>query len=92
MVVFVEEKNRIYCKDAEGKMVAEVTFPEVEENVVDINHTFVDDSLRGQGIASQLMEAVAAKAARENLKLIPTCSYAIRWFEKNSQHQDLVKK
>lgn len=92
MVIFVEEKNRIYCKNEEGEVVAEVTFPDLDENTIEVNHTFVDDSLRGQGIAGQLLEAAAAKAKRESKKVIPSCSYAIKWFEKNDNYSEIVKK
>ena len=55
---FIEESNRIYCKDSQGKVIAEVTFPDIRYHVVNLDHTFVDDSLRGQGIAGKLMENV----------------------------------
>jgi predicted GNAT family acetyltransferase len=89
---FIYETNRIYLKDANGNIVAEVTFPEVDDNVVNINHTFVDDSLRGQGVASQLIEAVAQKLKDENKKAYSTCSYAAKWFEKHPEYDDLHMK
>ena len=39
-------------------MVAEVTFPQIRPGAVVIDHTWVDPSLRGQGAAGQLMQAV----------------------------------
>ena len=44
----LEEKGRIYAVDANGKLLAEVTFPD-DGNTAVIDHTFVDESLRGQG-------------------------------------------
>ena len=55
---FCKEPGRIFATDATGKLLAEVTFPE-REGVAVINHTFVDGSLRGQGITGQLLRAVA---------------------------------
>lgn len=88
---FIEESNRIYCKDSQGKVIAEVTFPDIRYHVVNLDHTFVDDSLRGQGIAGKLMEETVRKIRREGKKVIPTCSYAVKWFEKNTQHGDLLE-
>lgn len=88
---FIEEKNRIYLNDAMGRLIAEVTFPDVDDNTVNINHTFVDDSLRGQGIASKLVEAAAIKLQNENKKVILTCSYAVHWFDKNEDFATLLK-
>ena len=54
---FIRENNRIiYVVD--GKTLAYVTFPKLNDNTVIINHTVVDPSLRGQGIASKLLEEV----------------------------------
>lgn len=46
MMEFRKEPGRIFATDETGKLLAEVTFPEREGGAV-INHTFVDDSLRG---------------------------------------------
>ena len=50
---YITEKNRIYAVEG-GEEVGEVTFPERDDIYV-INHTYVDDRLRGQGIASELV-------------------------------------
>jgi len=89
---FQYESNRIYLENEEGKLIAEVTFPTIKDQLVNINHTFVDDSLRGQGIAGKLMEAVAEKLVKENYKAVLTCSYAVRWFEKNTQYEAIISK
>ena len=80
---FTTESNRIFLKGESGKILAEVTFPDIGEHTVEINHTFVDDSLRGQGIAGQLMEEAAKKIEADGKKARLTCSYAIKWFQKN---------
>ncbi len=92
---FIYESNRIYRTDENNKVIAEVTFPSISDtmtsnNTVNINHTFVDNSLRGQGVAGQLMVAVAKKLREENKKAILTCSYAISWFEKNDEYSDIL--
>lgn len=86
---FKYEANRIFLNNENNKMVAEVTFPNIRENVVNINHTFVDDSLRGQGVASNLLKALAEKLREDNLKAYPTCSYAVAWFQKNTDYDDV---
>ena len=42
---FIRETNRIYLNEESGKLLAEITFPEVTDHIVNINHTFVDESL-----------------------------------------------
>lgn len=78
---YIYEENRIFANNEEGKLVAEITFRHIEEDVIDIDHTFVDSSLRGQGIANQLMLEVNKLLHEKNWKAVPTCSYAVRWAE-----------
>lgn len=89
---FQHEDNRIFLVNEEGKEVAEVTFPTSKDGVANINHTFVDPSLRGQGVASKLMLELANKLREENKKAIPTCSYAVAWFDRHEEFKDVVYK
>lgn len=68
---FTKEKSKIAYYNEEGKMLAEVTFPAVNKNTVNINHTFVDESLRGQGIAGKLMQAAAQYLDESGKKCFP---------------------
>jgi len=86
---FRYEAERIYAEDEAGHLLAEVTFP-VKDGVANISHTFVDDSLRGQGVAALLMEAAVQHIREQKLKAKLTCSYAIKWFEGHTEHYDLL--
>ena len=76
---FIKEPNRIYAKDEN----AEVTFPESEEGVCTIDHTFVDDSLRGHSVASKLVEAAVSQIKEQGKKVNATCTYAQAWLERH---------
>jgi len=88
---FITENNRIYSVDANGKVISEITFPEVENGVVDINRTFVDSSLRGQGVAGKLMELAFNKIDQLNKKTVLSCPYAEKWVAQNEQYQKYLK-
>lgn len=88
---FTHESNRIVLFGENNKILAEVTFPNIDETTVDINHTYVDDSLRGQGIAGKLMEHAAGELKTQNKKAVLTCSYAVKWFEKHTEYSQLIK-
>lgn len=77
------EKGRIFSTDENGKTIAEITFPENETGVCTIDHTFVDDSLRGQGIAGTLVKMAVENIESQGKKVAATCSYAVKWLEKN---------
>ena len=89
---FIQEANKIYLNDDNNHMIAVVTFPKVSEGVVNLDHTFVDPSLRGQGVAGKLMEAAVAYFESNNLKVKPTCSYAVKWFAEHPEYEAFVLK
>lgn len=82
---FITEKDRIYATDPSGKVVAEVTFP-TKDGVSTINHTFVDPSLRGEGVAGKLVRLAADKILAEGHKIAATCSYAVAWFKRHPEY------
>ncbi len=82
---FIIEKDRIYATDALGKVVAEVTFP-TENGVSTIDHTYVDPSLRGEGIAGKLVKMAADRIMAEGNKVAATCSYAVTWFKRHPEY------
>ncbi len=87
---YITETNRIYASNENGTLIAEVTFPKTGDNTVDINHTFVDDSLRGQGVAGKLLELAAKELRATGRKAFLSCSYAVKWFEKHPEETDLL--
>ena len=81
----ITEANRIHMTDSAGKVVAEVTFPETADGEFTINRTFVDESLRGQGMASKLVQAAVDEIESRGGTVKATCSYAVKWIEKRKQ-------
>ena len=90
-MTFQTQEGRLYALDGEGRLVAEVTFPAVGDGLVEINHTFVDESLRGQGVAGRMMQAVAQVLRDRGWKARPTCSYAAKWFEGHPEYGDVAE-
>jgi predicted GNAT family acetyltransferase len=87
---FKKDSNWIYRADENGNIIAEVTFPNTEDGAVNINHTFVDPSLRGQGVASQLIEAAYDAIKRDGKKARATCPYAVKWFDEHPEKRDIL--
>ena len=79
---FIKEEERIYAKDENDKVIAEIEFKEIEKGVYDIFHTFVDESLRGQGVVSKLVQEAVKEIQERNGKITASCSYAKKWIEK----------
>lgn len=87
---FIHEENKIYLNDENSHMIAVVTFPKIDDKVVNIDHTYVDSSLRGQGIAGKLMEETVKQLRQNNFKAKASCSYAVKWFEEHPEYSDIL--
>lgn len=87
---FTVQPGRIYALSGDGRLLAEITFPTGPNGVARIDRTFVDDSLRGQGVAGALMEAAAAQIRREAKRAGAICSYAQAWFSQHPEQADLL--
>ena len=85
-------KNRIVLVDDEEQALAEIDFPAMEEEpgTVEITHTYVDESLRGRGLAGKLMARLITYPERNQLKAYPSCSYAVDWFAKHREAAHLL--
>lgn len=89
---FQFEPGRLW-HETNGRVDAEVLFPNIEDDRVwAITHTFVDPSLRGQGIAGQLIESVVQHARQEGVLLKPVCSYARKKFFMTPEYQEIQYK
>jgi predicted GNAT family acetyltransferase len=88
---FNREDGRIYAKNENDEIIAEVTFPELAPGVREIDHTFVDASLKGQGIGAKLMEAAYDQIKGSGSKAVPVCSFAVKWYAENPEKNDIVK-
>lgn len=50
--------------------------------LVDFNHTYVPDALRGRGIAEKLVVAALQWARAENYTIEASCGYVVRFLKK----------
>lgn len=87
--MFTVEKERVFLEE-EGKVVAEINWVFLEEKVIDVNRTFVDESQRGKGLAEKLVLAVIEIAKKEELKIVPSCSYVENYFNKHEELASLL--
>lgn len=69
--------------------LAEITFVYTGDTMAIIDHTLVDDSLKGQGIAKQLVAKVVDKMRAEKRKIIPLCPFAKAIFDRTPEYNDI---
>lgn len=76
---FIKEENRIYVENENNQTIAEVTFYEIEKGKYNIDHTFVDNTFRGQGIGSKLVQEAVNAINKKGAKIEATCPFARKW-------------
>ena len=89
-VVFEPELNRSAAY-IDGNHVGECEFC-AENNVWSITHTGVDPAYGGRGIAKLLVLKVIEEARRQQVRIIPICSYAKRMMEDKEEYDDVLEK
>ena len=87
---FQYEESRIFLPDGKDGILAEITFPTGPDGIAVLNHTFVDDRLRGQGVAARLVEAAVHTLRARGQKARATCSYALNWRRNHPEASDVL--
>lgn len=83
------QAERQFLIQDSGKLIAEMTYSITRESLYIIDHTFVDENYRGQGLAEQLMSTVVEYAREHDIKLIPLCPFAKKQFETKPEYADV---
>ncbi|AUS88552.1 GNAT family N-acetyltransferase [Lysinibacillus sp. YS11] len=71
-----------------GEKLAEITWQQ-NGSVMVMDHTYVSDKLRGQGVAKQLLDQAASYARENGYKMKAVCSYVVAAFEKSDAYNDV---
>jgi len=75
--------------EEDGKRLGELTYTVAGSRAI-IDHTHVDDSLRGKGVGAKLVRAAVDWAREDNTRLMPLCPYAKSVFDKTPDYADVL--
>lgn len=75
----------------EHERLAEMTYVAAGDNAFIIDHTFVDDSLRGQKVGNRLVAAAVEYAREYNLKIFATCPFALKVLTNTPEYHDVFQ-
>ncbi|WP_243661386.1 GNAT family N-acetyltransferase [Miniphocaeibacter halophilus] len=88
MIEYKIEEKRFAAYDGD-KEVGESTFSKSSNEFIIIDHTFVDDNYRGQGIAGKLIETAVNYARENGIKIIPLCPTARMMFDRHPEYKEV---
>jgi uncharacterized protein len=74
--------------ERDGKRLASMTYSMAGTSMI-IDHTDVDDALRGTGAGKKLVAAAVERARSDGIKILPLCPFAKSVFEKTPDFADV---
>jgi uncharacterized protein len=83
-------RNGAFFIDENGEWIAELAYIKSGDGQITIDHTEVDEKLRGQGVGEDLVKAAVDFARENGLKIKLICPYARKVFEKNPDYSDVL--
>ncbi|NCC64960.1 MAG: N-acetyltransferase [Spirochaetia bacterium] len=86
---YKRKENSFFLEGELTQNLAQIDFHREGMHTIVIDHTFVSDSLRGQGVGSHLVRMVVDEARNEQAKIISRCPYATKVLLLNPTYQDV---
>ncbi|QQK75007.1 N-acetyltransferase [Salicibibacter cibarius] len=83
-------ENKFFVGDKEEDPLAEITFESEGSTKLVVDHTYVSEELRGEGVAQALVERMVSFAREEKKEIIPQCSYTKKQMDKHPEYQDVL--
>ena len=71
-----------------GTVNGEITWTQMADVMV-VEHTFVNENMRNQGLAKKLVDRAVEYARDNEYKIEPVCSYVATVFERYDEYEDV---
>ena len=79
-----------FVVDVDGEQLGELQYFTSAPGRITINHTEVDEKLRGQHVGDKLVTAAVEYARANDLKIVPVCPFAKKVIDRNAGLQDVL--
>ena len=83
-----EKDHRFVVRLPEGE--AELGYAAQGADVMNLHHTYVPTSARGQGVGDVLVSGAFEYARQQGKRVVPTCPYVQAWLQKHPDQKDIV--
>ena len=85
-------RGKFFVNENGQQDTAVMTYIDVDNSTILIDHTEVDDVHKGKGIGAQLVKAAVDMAREKGLKIIPECPFARSVFERKTEYADVLAR
>jgi len=87
-IVHQPEQGRFSVRTEEGE--AELAYLDGGDGVLDLMHTFVPRTARGQGIGEAMVERAFAYAREEGMRIRPSCPFVRAWLVDHPEAREIL--
>jgi len=83
------KKGRFFINE-NGVDLAQMVYIWSGSKLLIIEHTEVDESLKGQGVGNKLVATIVDWAREADFKILPLCPFAKAVFTRNTEYADVL--
>lgn len=80
----------MFFVEEDGNIVGHLRYSLQENGIMILDHTEVDPSMSGKGLASKLVRHSVDFAREKNYKVHPLCTYAAKQFERHGEYKEVL--
>ena len=84
------EKKGVFYVEVDGARKAEMSYTWAGPTKMIIDHTEVDNSLRGKKVGYLLVEKAVEFVRAKGIKILPLCPFAEYVMNKNEDYKDVI--
>jgi len=80
----------LFYAEVDGEKLAEMVYTMPSPDKMIIEHTDVDEKLKGKNVGKQLLHTAVEYARTHNIKIIALCPFAHAMFKKKPEYADVL--
>jgi predicted GNAT family acetyltransferase len=84
-----EGKGMFYVQ-VEGETLARLTYTQPAADTMIMDHTEVDDELRGKNVGYLMVQNAVQYARSHHMKILPLCPFVKSVFDKKPEYHDVL--
>jgi predicted GNAT family acetyltransferase len=80
----------MFYVQVDGETLARLTYTQPASDTMIMDHTEVDDELRGKNVGYQMVQNAVQYARNHHMKILPLCPFVKSVFDKKPEYHDVL--
>lgn len=86
------EGGGMFYVQVDGETLARMTYTQPNAGKIIVDHTEVDDEIRGKNVGYQMVKSAVQYARNHHLKIVPVCPFVKAVFDKKPDYKDVMQE